>query len=165
MMCWCLLGACALYATATQAQSKFPTIYPKVYEVNCAGKTCGAATCTSTGPFVDLASTGQMQFNSATTGVGSAQISVGDGATNLPFHTAAFTFTAVNGTGVANPAGSCTGAACIPAGCATITETLPLLGKTSHETICFSHNGGEFSGIGTDTNAGGFVCHGNALTQ
>ncbi len=166
-VCWCLVAACALYATAAQAQSQFPTIYPKVYEVDCSGKVCGSSTgtCTSAGPFVDFASTGEMQFNTSTMGVGSAQISVADGATNLSFPTTGFTFTVVNGTGTAKPAVSCSGAACIPAGCAAVTETLPLLSKTSHETLCFSHNGGEFGAIGTDTDAGSFLCHGNAQTQ
>jgi len=130
MVCWCLglVAVCALYASAAQAQSRFPTIYPKVYEVDCSGKVCGAAKgpCTSAGPFVDLASVGEMQFNSLTAGVGSAQVSVADGATNLGFPTAAFTFTVnFNGTGVANPSPNCSGATCIPVGCATITETLP----------------------------------------
>lgn len=166
----CLVVTGGLYTGAAQAQSLFPTIYPKVYEFSCQGTACGkpTGTCTSTGPFVAFGTTGQIQFNSSSAGMGSLQASMADGASNISFGTAGFTFTAVNGTATSKPPASCTSsttAACIPKGCASVTETLPTLKTVLHGELCFSHNGGEFSLVGTDVNNGTFVCHGNALTQ
>lgn len=170
LVCMCLAVTCALYTGAAQAQSLFPTIYPKVYEVSCQGNVCGSSTgtCGSGGPFVALGSSGEMQFNSMTAGVGSAQVSVSNGADNLPFGESSFTFTAVNGTAATNPPPTCTAsltAACIPKGCALVTELLTVLKRSSRSILCFSHNGGEFSMVPIGLNAGTFVCHGNALTQ
>lgn len=166
LICWCLVAASALYASAAQAQAFFPTIYPKWYTVDCQGKTCGAASCSASGPFVDLATVGVMNFTSSTAGNGSAETNVADGAEILAFSTAKFTFTAVNGTGAAEPAANCIGAACVPQGCATVTETFAApLSTTSTEVLCFRHNGAEFSAVGTKVDGGSYVCHGAAMTQ
>ncbi len=165
---WICLAAIGVgYGSAAHAQALFPNIYPKVYTVGCSGKVCGSATgtCTSAGPFVDFGSTGQMQFNSSTAGVGSANYNVADGASIVPFPVASFTFAAVNGTGPANPSAACSGTACIPTGCANVTETLPALKKSAKVALCYSHNGAEFSLVGTDLNGGTVTCHGDALTQ
>jgi hypothetical protein len=166
-----LVVTCALYATAAQAQALFPNIYPKNYAVSCSGVVCGTATaCTSSSPpsaYVNFGSTGQMEFNSPTAGVGTAEYNIANGASVVSFGVASLSFKAINGTGSASPPPICTSAtsaACIPTGCALVTDTLPALKEVSTEMLCFSHNGAEFSAVGTKLFQGTYTCHGQALT-
>ncbi len=150
----CLAVNCAVYAGA-QAQSLFPTIYPKVYSVGCHGQ---VPTNSGTAGFD---SSGVTQWNSATAGVGFEGSSTAGGVNLSPG--ASFKFTAVNGTGVSNPAPSCTRAACIPKGC--FTQTITFTGTTIpvHRFGCFQRNGAEFTLIGTDA-GDNFICDGRAQT-